>query len=209
MEELVLKRTWTAVATAAGVLACAVPAAASPVHGQAGQPSVAAAVAVKDVTNGSFETPGVASGTWARFTSGQTMGGWQLTSGSVELVNGYWQAADGQQSVDLSGTEPGSISQTLATTPGTTYVVTYALAGNPLAQTPAIRTGQVLVDGQAVQDFSFDVTGKTAGNMGYVTKRVAFEAAGTSTTVTFASTTASAYGPVIDKVSVNGCACGV
>lgn len=199
-------RTWT-LAVAATVLAGGGLVGASPVQGAAGTGRLS--VAVKDnITGGSFETPVVAPYSWFRFSSGQSMGGWQVTSGSVELVDGHWQAADGQQSVDLSGAVAGSISQTFPTTPGSTYVVTYALAGNPSSPTSPIKTGRVLVDGQEVQAFSVDTTGKSANNLGYVTKRVVFEAGGTSTTLAFASTTAGTDGPVIDKVSVIGCNCG-
>ncbi len=97
------------------------------------------------------------------------------------------------------------MSQTFTTIPGTQYTVTYALAGNPGAL-PVVKTGQVLIDGQDVQDFSFDTTGKTPTNMGYIHRQVTFVATNASTTLTFASTTPnSARGPVIDDVTVTPC----
>ncbi|MFD0163596.1 DUF642 domain-containing protein, partial [Streptomyces decoyicus] len=69
-----------------------------------------------------------------------------------------------------------------------------------------VKTGEVLIDGQNFQDFSFDTTGKTFARMGYVGRQVTFVATGASTTLSFASTTASgAYGPVIDNVRVGSC----
>ncbi|WP_326594645.1 DUF642 domain-containing protein [Streptomyces brevispora] len=42
---------------------------------------------------------------------------------------GSWRAAEGDQSVDLSGVAAGAVSHTLTTVPGTKYTMTYALAG--------------------------------------------------------------------------------
>ena len=70
----------------------------------------------------------------------------------------------------------------------------------------AIKTGQVLINGQVAKSFSFDITGKSEANMGYVTKEFTFLATGDSTTLEFASTTTpSGYGPVIDNVRVESC----
>ncbi|GFE19639.1 hypothetical protein Sliba_00920 [Streptomyces nigrescens] len=97
------------------------------------------------------------------------------------------------------------VSQTFRTTAGRTYTVSYALAGNP-AGNQGVKTGEVLIDGQNFQDFSFDTTGKTFARMDYVGRQVTFVATGASTTLSFASTTASgAYGPVIDNVRVGSC----
>ncbi|GAA1393613.1 hypothetical protein GCM10009639_26920 [Kitasatospora putterlickiae] len=62
----------------------------------------------------------------------------------------------------------------------------------------------MLIDGQEFQDFSFDITGKTRAAPGCVGRRFAFVAQGTSTTLSFASTVAGAYGPVLDNVQVRG-----
>ena len=200
-------RSFTAAAAVAGLLAAGA-ALASPA--QAADTPSRTAVSFLDVTNGSFETPPAAP-PWSPFVVGQTFGGWTVTSGNVDLVGNYWQAADGTQSVDLNGTVPGAISQTFATVPGTAYVVTFSLAGNPdYPQAPTLRTGNVLVDGTPRSSFAFNVTGKSRTNMGWVTKTVGFTATDTSTTLTFASTTLGVKGPAIDKVSVvPGCSCAL
>lgn len=181
---------------------------AAPVHGKGTKtvrhaPSAAAAVRLQD---GGFESPRVAPRTFDEFTAGQSFGPWRVVSGSVDLIGaGYWQAAQGVQSLDLNGNNTGAVSQTFATVPRRTYSVTYALAGNPEAG-PTVKTGKVLVDGQAFQDFSFDTTGKNNTNMGYVYRQVTFVATGPSTTLTFASTTLrSPAGPVVDDVKVTPC----
>ncbi|MFF7348901.1 choice-of-anchor C family protein [Streptomyces antimycoticus] len=165
----------------------------------------ASAAAVSRFDDGSFETPAVGVNTFGTVVAGGTIGPWKVTSGNVDHIgDGFWQAAEGGQSVDLNGTGAGTVAQTFTTVPGKRYTVTYSLAGNP-AGGPTVKTGSVLVDGQNFRNFTFDITGKSFGNMGYVTQEVTFVARGTSTTLAFASTNNSAYGPVIDDVMVRSC----
>ncbi len=164
-----------------------------------------ASAAPRHLRDGSFEYPRVPSHTFQEFLAGASIGPWLVTSGSVDLIGaGYWQAAEGEQSLDLDGFDAGSVSQTFNTIPGRQYTVTYALAGN-LEAGPTVKTGRVLIDGQDFQDFSFDVTGKTHANMGYVNRQVTFVATNRTTTLGFASTTPGAAGPVIDHVRVESC----
>ncbi|MFF7191959.1 choice-of-anchor C family protein [Streptomyces sp. NPDC008222] len=200
-------RTCLAAAAASVLLAGAGTAAAAPAKGAVTTHRLAApSLALSRFDDGSFETPTIPPATFQEFTAGQAIGPWQVSNGTVDLIGaGYWQAAEGNQSVDLNGINPGTVSQTFTTVPGTHYTVTYALAGNP-AGPPTVKTGKVLVDGQDVQNFSFDVTSKTSTNMGYVYRQVTFVATSTSTTLSFASTTPnSSWGPVIDDVTVKPC----
>ncbi|MEU5975512.1 choice-of-anchor C family protein [Streptomyces sp. NPDC047315] len=167
------------------------------------------AAAVSRFDDGSFEYPKAPANSFTTYSTGQAIGPWQVTGGTVDLIGaGFWQAAEGDQSVDLNGTSAGTVSQTFTTVPGTTYTVSYALAGNTAAG-PALKTGRALVDGQNFQDFSFDITGKSTTNMGYVNRQFTFVATGTTSTLAFASTIGGAWGPVIDDVRVraNCCSC--
>ncbi|MFJ2111445.1 MULTISPECIES: choice-of-anchor C family protein [unclassified Streptomyces] len=157
--------------------------------------------------DGSFEYPRAAANSFSTLTAGQSIGPWQVTAGTVDLIGaGFWQAAEGDQSVDLNGGNAGAVDQTFTTVPGATYTVSYALAGNP-GGAPAVKTGRALIDGQNFQDFSFDITGKTFANMRYVNRQFTFRATNSTTTIGFASTTAnSAYGPVLDDVQIERCA---
>ncbi|MER6916924.1 choice-of-anchor C family protein [Streptomyces sp. NPDC000594] len=158
--------------------------------------------------DGSFEYPIAPANSFATIGTGGSIGPWKVTSGGIDLIGaGFWQAAEGNQSVDLNAGVAGSIAQTFTTTPGRTYTVTFALAANPAGGAP-VKTGRVLVDGRNLRDLSFDSTGKTFANMGYVTRKVAFVADGATTTLAFASTIGGAYGPVIDDVRVEACGCG-
>jgi choice-of-anchor C domain-containing protein len=164
------------------------------------------AEAASGLGDGSFETPVIQPHSFHTYFAGESVGPWTVTSGSVELNGaGFWQAADGDQSLDLDGADTGALSQTFSTNLLTTYRVSYSLAGNP-DYIPAVKTGKVLVNGHVAQNFSFDTTGTSRTNMGYVTKAFTFLSAGTSAKLEFVSTTTpGGYGPVIDKVSVASC----
>ena len=150
-----------------------------------------------------FESPTVI-GDFTEFVAGQQVGPWTVTTGSVGLTRD-WQASQGTQSLDLNGFNPGAVARTLPTALLTTYRVTYSLAGNP-DNGPVVTTGNVTANGHTVDTFTFDTTGKTPADMGYVSRTFYFtNILSASTTLQFASTTASAYGPVIDDVRVESC----
>ena len=60
-----------------------------------------------------------------------SLDGWTVEAGSVDWVGTYWPAQDGSMSIDMSGLEPGTLSQTFATTIGSNYTVSFYLSGNP------------------------------------------------------------------------------
>ena len=90
----------------------------------------AAAPLSAQVLNGSFESPGVIGPFEPKTSIGNGIDNWVI-GGTVDHIDGYWQAADGVQSVDLSGTTQGSLSQNLALAPSTEYVLSFFLAENP------------------------------------------------------------------------------
>jgi choice-of-anchor C domain-containing protein len=153
------------------------------------------------VANGSFETgtnPGIAFSTLPAGSTAIT--DWTVLPSSIDYVAGYWLAADGARSLDLSSTTAGGIEQTLATVPGTEYLLQFDLAGNPVG-IPAVKTMDVHV-GSLVQSFTFDVAGKTRTNMGWQTEQLSFVASDTSTILQFISQVNTAYGPALDNVRV-------
>jgi choice-of-anchor C domain-containing protein len=166
------------------------------------------AQAITGIGNASFETPVVTPNTFVNLGAGASIGAWTVTQGHVDHIGGgFWQAADGVQSVDLSGSSlplAGGVAQSFTTVPLLKYRVSYKLAGNP-GGAPVIKTGQVLANGNVIQSFSFDVTGKTFANMGYAHKVATFIATGLVSTIEFQSTNNTAYGPVLDDVDVDSC----
>lgn len=156
------------------------------------------------ITNGSFEqgTNPPTSGFTTLSASSTAITGWTVGGQGVDWIhNSYWNASDGIRSIDLSGPGPGSISQTFSTIPGQAYEVRFDMAGNTDGG-PALKTLTVSVGGPPLT-FTFDTAGKSRpGNMGWETKSFVFTATSSSTTLTFMSTTNTAFGPALDNVSV-------
>ncbi|WOH53750.1 choice-of-anchor C family protein [Bradyrhizobium sp. sBnM-33] len=162
------------------------------------------------VLNGSFET-GVNPGGFTTLNSTDSVSilGWTVTSGSIDYIGSHWQASQGSRSIDLNGITQGTIAQqTLATVAGQQYLISFDLAGNP-DQGPTVKTIGVTIGGSGLQTFTFDTTGKSHNDMGWITETFLYTATGTST-ITFQSLTVgpagnvnfAAYGPALDNVSV-------
>src|SRR5262249_46827899 len=107
-------------------------------------------------------------------------------------------AYDGNQSVDLLGTPgPGSISQNLATTPGMTYTLSFALSTNPSVLTHVVTNGVLVYWNGMLIDTITTPTAKT-----WVVRNYNVTASSSSTTLEFLSPIASDQGPLLDAVSV-------
>ncbi|MFZ5834161.1 MAG: choice-of-anchor C family protein [Pseudomonadota bacterium] len=157
--------------------------------------------------NGSFENASFNPGVFTTLGNGNSsITGWTVGTGSIDYIGTLWQADDGARSIDLSGGTLGRISQTFDTVIGGDYRVIFALAGN-VDGGPAIKTGTVSA-GNAAQNFSFDATGFTRLNMGWIDVVFEFQAVAASTTLTFVSTTIDPngpefYGPALDNVRLS------
>jgi choice-of-anchor C domain-containing protein len=161
----------------------------------------APAGAAAGLANGGFEEPTILN-SYRTVPAGESIGLWRVTSGDVDIIyKDFWQPAEADQSLDLSGYARGTIEQTLNTRPGVTYTVTFALSGNPDHQ--GVVTGRVLAGGKVIKDFAADGTGTTKQAMTYSTETATFTADGRSTTLGFRSTSdVFAVGPVIDRVKI-------
>ena len=154
--------------------------------------------------NGGFES-GTTSNPFTTVTgeNSTTITGWTVPAGSsVDYIGNYWQAQEGARSVDLNGNAQGGIQQTFDTVINQMYTVSFWLAGNPDGA-PTIKDVLVGATGTAAQLFSFDSTGATHANMGWKNYTYNFTATSASTTLSFASQNATAYGAVLDNVSVS------
>jgi choice-of-anchor C domain-containing protein len=152
--------------------------------------------------NGSFEQNSYSGsvGYQTLNTDDTSITGWVVSSGNVDLINTYWQAADGNFSLDLSGNEAGAISQTFDTVAGHGYDVTFDLAGNTDGGN-VIK--QLLVSAAGVSgQYSFNTTGDSNSSMGWTLETFFFVADAASTTLTFASLEQNPYGPALDNVTV-------
>ncbi|MCL4559772.1 MAG: choice-of-anchor C family protein [Chloroflexi bacterium] len=161
------------------------------------------------IVNGNFETPDVTSETFDTHYAGQTFGGWNVEAGSVDHISErYWQAANGRQSVDLSGNtgSPGTISQLLLTSPLQTYILHFALSGNPeeigCYDTDPIKRMEVWWDSTKIDTLAFDTTGVSNWNMGWGFHQYTITATNAISQLRFKSLTSTCHGPVLDMVSV-------
>lgn len=152
-------------------------------------------------TNGSFET-GTDPGVFSTLVAGDTttIPDWTVVSGSVDYIGTYWDSADGDRSLDLTGVNAGAVSQTLSTVAGHSYTVKFDLAGNPEGA-PVVKTLNVDAGGVPTV-YTFDTTGKTLTDMGWQEKTYTFTATGASTTLTFASQDDTFFGPALDNVRI-------
>lgn len=172
------------------------------------------------LTNGSFElgvTPPI--GGFKVLSPGNTdLAGW--TIGGAEGVdwvpNEYWQAADGNFSLDMNALGIGTVTQSFATVAGGTYTVTYSLSMNPdtnntfpiprLLTVAATDTTTNTVVGQSdlIEPFNSFGSQLSPGSMNWQTRTLTFTATGTSTSLSFISGNDYAGGFVLDNVSVEG-----
>jgi choice-of-anchor C domain-containing protein len=156
------------------------------------------------ITNGSFEQPGTFSGSFTTLGAGSSyLTGWTINSGTVDLINGYWQNSDGSYSLDLNGTSAASISTTVTGLAiGDPYTVWFDMAGNSEGL-PTVKTLDVSIGG-APSSYSFDTSGHSVTNMGWQSMSLNFTATSSSQVLTFASTISGAYGPALDNVRIAG-----
>lgn len=134
------------------------------------------------------------------FEDGPDITGWTVVSGSIDLIGSYWDAFDGDRSIDLNGNEPGAINQVFDTESGALYQVFFDMAGNP--DDPGLKVLVASANSMA-SEYEFDSTGKTHTEMGWTEMSFIFQASSDSTTLEFASISPdSAYGPALDNVRV-------
>ncbi|MFN8121542.1 MAG: choice-of-anchor C family protein [Thermoleophilia bacterium] len=154
------------------------------------------------VSNGGFESPVIPTNPgYADYTAGQSIGSWTVSSASVSLHNTtLQQVAAGTQALDVNGSGPGVVTQTLATTPGTVYRITFQVAGNTYGS-PSLKELQVGWGGSALRTIRFDTTGRSTSAMGWTTVTLEATATSTSTALTFTGLSSGQYGAMVDAVS--------
>jgi len=162
----------------------------------------------EQIVNGGFEQPVTA--TFIEFSApdSSTIPGWTIMSGSVDVVNAVGNGFDvgpayqGAQYLDLNGNDAGTITQTFATTPGVTYLLSFAYANN---YDPATSlTALVTVTNSSGTLLSMNVTHSTSvsGNLNWDVFNQLFTANQSSATLTFVSQNSGNGGVFLDAISV-------
>jgi choice-of-anchor C domain-containing protein len=173
-----------------------------------------AAVADPLVTNGSFET-NIVSGTgtgsqgYYNVVTGDTTSIADWTVGGrqgVDLIDTYWKAADGTWSVDMNGFDQGSLSQTLTTQVGHSYVITFDLAANPGINLALLQVTAAGYSGiysfNSLLNPPTPTLGYIDGTLAWTAESFFFIANSTQTLLTFDSLIfGSAAGPALDNVA--------
>ena len=151
------------------------------------------------ITNPSFETPVGPAGNFTNFLTGSTtITGWTVTGPSagteVSIVSTTFaqggvtfQAFDGSQWLDITGNGSNStegIIQTVATTLGTNYVLTFYI-GNTTGGGIFGTTSSDVVKINGVSAGTFTNSNTAATSLNWQQFTVNFTAAGASTTIEF------------------------
>ncbi|MBV8085062.1 MAG: DUF642 domain-containing protein [Chloroflexi bacterium] len=156
------------------------------------------------LVNGDFELPAISQSFTLLPNGTSALPGWTTSGGGVEIIRSYWQPAHGSQSVNLSSSAAGAeVSQTVSTSPGARYLVSWYLSGNPQCATPPVRPVVVLWNGSQVAEPTFDVSGHSFSSMGWTLETASVTAASSKSTLSFQrSTTITTCGIAIDDVSL-------
>jgi choice-of-anchor C domain-containing protein len=169
--------------------------------------AIAGSAGAATITNGGFVGPNPPNGGFVQVDAGSSViPGWTVSSGNVDWIQGLWQSADGDGfSIDLNGSAPGAISQTIATEVGKAYELTFDMSGNP-DNGSDVRLILANTGGSAsVFTYDLSVPPNSHTNMNWTPESLKFTAIDTSTTITFASGNGGGnccFGAALDNVGI-------
>lgn len=83
------------------------------------------------VKNGGFEEPQLGENIGFVECPDGVVQDWVIGGAGIDHIRNYWTPSEGYQSIDLSRSGGGSISQSLTTTPSASYTLSFDMAGNP------------------------------------------------------------------------------
>lgn len=154
------------------------------------------------VKSGSFESPDAGDYFVTLLAGNQTLTDWAIESGSVDVIDSIWQAADGLQMLDMNGNSPAVISQSLLTEAGSDYQVIFDLSKNTDAAI-ANETASVRVTAGSFSSDHHVTDTVTASDMKWSQQHASFTANADTTLLRFISTAPEgASGPALDNVVV-------
>ena len=169
--------------------------------------TAAPSMAANLIQNGGFDggSAGLNGGFSTRAVGSTFAGFWTVDTANIEWISGYWQSSDGDgYSVDLNGNSgAGAVKQTVATTIGELYRLTFDLSKNPDGGSVP-RDMFLEITGVLQQPYAFS-TPNTSANMNWAAQSFDFVATSTSTTVLFRGSASGGccFGPAIDNVALN------
>ncbi|MFT5449163.1 MAG: choice-of-anchor C domain-containing protein [Gammaproteobacteria bacterium] len=156
------------------------------------------------ITNGSFEGGAHTNDFLTLAGGGTAISGWTATNGGVDWIHdNFWEASDGNFSLDLSAISAGGMQAAtdFASVIGQTDRISFDLAGNTGGGN-GIKNIRV---GATSQDFSFDISRHSrhsTQSMGWESNSFIYTATSTTTSLGSLSLENSAFGPALDNVSV-------
>jgi hypothetical protein len=188
---------------------------AATVIGISAVPAVAGATPVNLIQNGNFN-PTTPTSVYETVSAGDSASipGWTVVTpslyapsvGSVDVVSDdYWTNANSAPySIDLAGSTgvPGGLSQSVTTTPGVEYSLSFWSAVNGDENPVRSHTMGVSVNGSPVDTVT--AVGLGGRMMNWVQNTVTFTASSVTSTIEFDDTTAgdTDFGPTLDDVSL-------
>jgi hypothetical protein len=153
------------------------------------------------IANGGFDQTSP-SGSYQTVSS---LPGWTV-SGDIDLIGSYWSSQAGGRSIDLNGNGPGGISQTITgLTPGTTYIVSFFISGNPdNSFNPNPKTALLTLGSGPGTPISYTLTAaNTSSTMNWLAQSYSFVASGTTAFLGLQSTTAGSWGMAVDSFVIS------
>ncbi|MBC6994172.1 choice-of-anchor C family protein [Neolewinella lacunae] len=164
-------------------------------------------LAGQNIVNGDFENAQFQLLTPFRqvIPGGDGVIGWSVESGNIDYIGSYWTPSSGNRSIDLNGSESGSISQSFATQIGKEYYIKFDFAGNPVCDSPLEKVLEVSV-GSTREVYLFNTSARSINDLGWEPRVFTFTAVAAVSSVRFLSKNGGFCGPAIDNVELVDCA---
>ena len=159
------------------------------------------------ITNGSFEAlDGSSLSGYVTLNDGNTdIPGWKV-EGSIDWIGNYWQASDGNRSIDLAGYQSNGavVGVSFSTVVGQTYLVEFDMAGNPDRSFTKALVGSEIIGNVSLGAFTFEQALGNKSDMGWVTKSFTFIADTDFSQLRFGNVglTDTSWGAALDNVRV-------
>ena len=160
------------------------------------------------IQNGGFDGPNAPDGGFQTEGVGSlAIPEWDVLAGNVDWIRGYWESSDGDgYSIDLNGVTQGTIGQTIATTIGQVYRLSFDLSANPDVggATRVVLLGGGGPIGSESYVFTTGPSQNSRTSMNWSARSLTFTATSTSTLISFASGNLDncCWGAAIDNVAV-------